>query len=154
VVDGAGCYGMTALCEVTKGITMRRTSEVLLIEDCDQRRRDYKVILDFLNETSYITKSQSWLDVAKNQIEEPEAIVAVLLGDCNDRDAADIIQEVHDWDPGIPFVYIGSAPLDSQIKPEQRCLILSMLEEPITYNQLLDHLHRAQNLSRAVCSSS
>ncbi len=123
---------------------MRRECEVLLVEDSDQRRRDYKVILDFLNETSYVTSSQEWLDVAKNQIESSDAIVAVLLGDCHGRQASKVIQEIHDWEPGIPFVYIGSSPLENQIQPEQRRLILSMLEEPLTYNQLLDHLHRAQ----------
>lgn len=123
---------------------MRKKSEVMLIEDCDQRRREFKVILDFLNETSYITDTASWLNVAKNQIEDSENIVAVILGDCESTSTSQVIQQVQDWDPGIPFIYIGSKPLDDYLKPTQLRLILSLLDTPVTYNQLLDNLHRAQ----------
>ena len=118
-------------------------SYVLLIDDCSQSRHDLNLILGFLGEDPLQTPFADW-QKAREQVESAAAIKCVIVGQCDGATGLEqLLAQLDKWDPHMPVVVLGrerTAELPEHLRPR----ILSALELPVTYNQLLDTLHRAQ----------
>ena len=118
-------------------------SYVLLIDDCSQSRHDLNLILGFLGEDPLQTPFADW-QKAREQVESAAAIKCVIVGQCDGAAGLEqLLAQLDKWDPHMPVVVLGrerTAELPEHLRPR----ILSALELPVTYNQLLDTLHRAQ----------
>ena len=118
-------------------------SYVLLIDDCSQSRHDLNLILGFLGEDPLQTPFADW-QKAREQVESAAAIKCVIVGQCDGAAGLEqLLAQLDKWDPHMPVVVLGrerTAELPEHLRPR----ILSALEQPVTYNQLLDTLHRAQ----------
>ena len=126
---------------------MQAHSHILLIDDCPQSRHDLKLILSFLGEDILFASSASWRQDVAQQLSSPEAIKCLILGQCDGDDEADgaasLITELDAWDAHLPMIVLGRERVASW--PEHlRQRLLSIIEPPLNYNQLLDTLHRAQ----------
>lgn len=126
---------------------MQAHSHILLIDDCPQSRHDLKLILSFLGEDILFASSASWRQDVAQQLSSPEAIKCLILGQCDGDDEADgaasLITELDAWDAHLPMIVLGRERVASW--PEHlRQRLLSIIEPPLSYNQLLDTLHRAQ----------
>ncbi|GGX50656.1 sigma-54 dependent transcriptional regulator [Saccharospirillum salsuginis] len=122
---------------------MWREIKLLLIEDDEQRRREFKVILDFLGEVSVNLSSTDWRSQAEQEVESPGELVAVLIGN-TEPSLARMVQSVVDWDEGLPIILLDEHPDAELLDDEFRRQIIAKLALPLTYNKLLDTLHRAQ----------
>lgn len=122
---------------------MWREIKLLMVDNDNQRRHDFQVILDFLGEESVVVEGEGWLDKAKEQIEAPSDIVGILMGDVGQalNKALDAVKE---WDPGLPVILMGEHPESELLDDELRSRVISKINFPPTYNKLLDTLHRAQ----------
>ncbi|MBV1883771.1 MAG: sigma-54 dependent transcriptional regulator [Pseudomonadales bacterium] len=122
---------------------MWRAIKVLLIDDDDSRRHDFKVVLDFVGEESIATTSKHWQAVVSENTESNEEIVCVILGDTIEPLGA-MVKQVLAWDAHVPFLIIANQELDSGLDESTRQAIIARIENPPRYTKLLDSLHRAQ----------
>ncbi len=122
---------------------MWREIKVLLVDDDEQRQHDMHVLLDFLGEGSYISDTKSWKDVAA-KLDDPMEIVAIILGSSKNQTTRELLNNINDWDKGMPIIYVGSEELPDDLPDEIRRALISHVTMPASYNKLLDSLHRAQ----------
>ena len=85
---------------------MWREIKVLLVDDNEQRKHDMHVLFDFLGEESFSCSTSSWKDEAA-KVEDPMDIVALVLGASDNRPVSDVLNEISDWDKGMPIIYVG-----------------------------------------------
>lgn len=119
-------------------------SYVLLVDDCPQSRHDLRLILEFLGEEPFPVASTDWQALVEKQISCSSAVKCVIIGECKSPGGlAGFVEELDAWDAHVPVVVIGRDRVAGW--PDyMRQRLLSTAELPLTYNQLLDILHRAQ----------
>ena len=122
---------------------MWREIKVLLVDDDEQRQHDMHVLLDFLGEGSYVSDSKSWKEVAA-KLDDPMEIVAIILGSSKTKSPRELLNNINDWDKGMPIIYVGSEELPTDLSDEVNRALISHVTMPAKYNKLLDSLHRAQ----------
>ncbi|HDZ55808.1 MAG TPA: sigma-54-dependent Fis family transcriptional regulator [Pseudomonas xinjiangensis] len=129
---------------------MLPNSHILLIDDCPESSRDLKVILQFLGEDTITTTSDKWLSNVEAVLEGPASVRCVILGRCEHGDGPQgLLAQLDKWDANLPAILFDNH--DSSFWPDHmRQRLLSVLAPPLSYNQLLDALHRAQ-VYREVC---
>jgi len=122
---------------------MWREIKVLLVDDDEQRQHDMHVLLDFLGEGSYTCGSSNYKEVAA-ELEDPMEIVALILGSSKKHSLTEMLNNISDWDKGMPIIYVGDEPLPDELNEDVRRAIINHVTMPPSYNKLLDSLHRAQ----------
>ena len=123
---------------------MPSDSYVLLIDDFPQSRHDLNLILEFLGEDTLALPSADWQKAVEAQVSSSAQIQCVIIGQCDEDDAAEtLLVQLDQWDAHLPVVVVGRGRTAGW--PDHlRQRLLSTIELPLTYNQLLDTLHRAQ----------
>ncbi|MEP4544709.1 MAG: sigma-54-dependent Fis family transcriptional regulator [Saccharospirillum sp.] len=122
---------------------MWREIKLLVVDDDDQRRRDIKVILDFLGEVNVTLSSDNWQEQAVAELGGTDELVAVVVGSTQ-LSLARMVQAVADWDEGLPVILMSEHPEYELLDDSLRHRVIARLSMPPTYNKLLDTLHRAQ----------
>lgn len=119
-------------------------SYVLLVDDCPQSRHDLRLILEFLGEEPFPVASNDWQALVEKQIGSSAAVKCVIIGECDSPGGlGSLVEQLDAWDAHVPVVVIGRDRVVGW--PDyMRQRLLSTAELPLTYNQLLDILHRAQ----------
>ncbi|MDA7085959.1 sigma-54 dependent transcriptional regulator [Pseudomonas sp. SA3-5] len=122
---------------------MWRETKILLIDDDHERRRDLTVILNFLGEDHLACGSHDWQD-AVAELASSREVLSVLLGDVQAKGGMlEILKQSADWDEFLPILLIEEQAA-AEWPEEFRRRVLATLEMPLSYNKLLDSLHRAQ----------
>ncbi|WP_372873824.1 sigma-54 dependent transcriptional regulator [Pseudomonas sp.] len=122
---------------------MWRETKILLIDDDSERRRDLTVILNFLGEDHLACGSRDWQD-AVAQLASSREVLSVLLGDVLAKGGVlEILKQTAAWDEFLPILLIDEQAA-AEWPEELRRRVLATLEMPLSYNKLLDSLHRAQ----------
>ncbi|WP_028671421.1 sigma-54 dependent transcriptional regulator [Saccharospirillum impatiens] len=122
---------------------MWREIKLLVVDDDDQRRRDIKVILDFLGEVNVTLSSDNWQEQAVAELGGTDELVAVVVG-TTQLSLARMVQAVAEWDEGLPVILMSEHPEYELLDDSLRHRVIARLSMPPTYNKLLDTLHRAQ----------
>jgi len=122
---------------------MWREIKVLLVDDDEQRKHDMHVLLDFLGEGSYTCGSSNYKEVAA-ELDDPMEIVALILGSSKKHTLPEMLNNISDWDKGMPIIYVGEDPLPDDLSEDVSRAIINHVTMPPSYNKLLDSLHRAQ----------
>lgn len=121
---------------------MAQDMKVLVMHDNQEVLRDIAVILGFLGENVISASLSEWTDSLKESIDDPSQFNVVFLGS-DDGQVAPLIEELHDWDEGVPCLALGDVELDG-LDDILRRKVISQLELPLNYNKTLDSLYRAQ----------
>lgn len=122
---------------------MWRETKILLIDDDSERRRDLTVILNFLGEDHLACSSHDWQD-AVAPLASSREVLSVLLGDVQARGGVlEMLKQFAGWDEFLPILLINEYAA-AEWPEELRRRVLATLEMPLSYNKLLDSLHRAQ----------
>ncbi|MCG4453704.1 sigma-54 dependent transcriptional regulator [Pseudomonas sp. MMS21-TM103] len=122
---------------------MWRETKILLIDDDRERRRDLTVILNFLGEDHLACGSHDWQD-AVAQLASSRDVLSVLLGDVQAKGGVlEVLKQTAAWDEFMPILLIDEQAA-AEWPEELRRRVLATLEMPLSYNKLLDSLHRAQ----------
>lgn len=130
---------------------MLPNSHILLIDDCPDNSRDLRVILQFLGEDSLVATSAGWLGQVESALPGPAAVRCVILGRCDHNDGHQgLLSQLDKWDANLPVILYDDPQAATSWPDFLRQRLLSILEAPLSYNQLLDALHRAQ-VYREIC---
>ncbi len=118
--------------------------KILLIDDDKKSSHDLTVVLGFLGERVALAGSRSWRKVVQEEFRSPESVRLAVIGAHTDELLAQLITEVRSWEPGVPLVLLGTEERFSNLSGELRAHITATLPLPLTYQPLLDALHKAQ----------
>lgn len=122
---------------------MWRETKILLIDDDSERRRDLTVILNFLGEDHLACGSHDWQE-AVAPLASGREVLSVLLGDVQAKGGVlEMLKQFAGWDEFLPILLINEYAA-AEWPEELRRRVLATLEMPLSYNKLLDSLHRAQ----------
>lgn len=123
---------------------MQHNSHILLIDDCPHSRHDLNLILGFLGEDTLFTSSTAWQQDVAAELPSAAAVKCVILGKCEHAEGAEgVLGQLDRWDAHLPVIMLGRAQAANW--PDYlRQRLLATIEPPLSYNQLLDTLHRAQ----------
>ncbi len=122
---------------------MWRETKILLIDDNHERRRDLTVILSFLGEEHIACASTGWRE-AVTALDSSRDALCVLVGDVQSKGGVlELLKVLAAWDEFLPTLLIDGQ-VAADWPEEQRRSVLASLEMPLSYNKLLDSLHRAQ----------
>jgi len=135
---------------------MWRNNKVLIIDDNQSRRHDVKVLFDFLSETTLVASSDSW-QAAVAEENGGEDYVGIFIGDCRDskKTLPQLLKEVRSWNDELAIVLLGDdhQNIMDALEDTYRFMVIATLAFPLTYNQLVDTLHRAQLYREAQSAS-
>ena len=125
---------------------MWEEKQVVVIDDDNQRRHDFCVILEFLGENPRAFTCDEWSALLRdaNARQNSRAVGAVLLGSVGQRALSNTLGDIHEWDTTAPVIIFGDEPADEIENAELRRKVIAHLDFPPSYNKLLDTLHRAQ----------
>lgn len=123
---------------------MLPNSHILLIDDAAQGRHDLGVILSFLGEDAIIADSAGWQEAVNAAVDTPSHIRCVILGHCaHAQGLPALLGQLDKWDENLPVILLD--PEQSLLWPDHlKQRLLAVFEPPLSYNHLLDALHRAQ----------
>jgi sigma-54 specific flagellar transcriptional regulator A len=122
---------------------MWRETKILLIEDDASRRHDLTVILTFLGEEHVACTSDDWEQTVAS-FENSRSVLCLLLGQIDaSGGSVELLKKLAEFDEVLPVLLMG-ATVYSDWPDDVRRRILATLDVPVSYNRLLDSLHRAQ----------
>lgn len=122
---------------------MWRETKILLIDDNAARRHELAIILSFLGEEHLACTSQDWRSAVAG-LESSREVLSVLLGDVEAKGGAlELTKQLAGWDEFLPLLTVGDVSI-AEWPEDLRRRVLASLETPLSYNKLLDSLHRAQ----------
>ncbi|MDP3517443.1 MAG: sigma-54 dependent transcriptional regulator [Pseudohongiella sp.] len=118
-------------------------ADILLIEDSKKLSHDLGIVLEFLGERPIILARSNWRDDASSQGVSPEKLRMVLVGHYKDSLMANLLQDLVAWDPGLPIVLLGGQNLP-ELAESIKNRVVATLPLPLSYQPMLDALHKAQ----------
>ncbi len=122
---------------------MWRETKILLIDDDSERRRDLAVVLNFLGEDNLSCSSLDWQQTVE-ALSSSREVLCVLIGAVSGpAGVLGLLKTVTAWDEFLPVLLLGEIS-SAEFPEDLRRRVLSNLEMPPSYSQLLDSLHRAQ----------
>lgn len=122
---------------------MWRETKILLIHDQVEQRNEFSNILSFLDENYLACASAEWSE-AVAELDSSRGALCVLLGGIPTQTRLQaLIAEITQWDEFLPIILLNdeqTPELPDSIKKS----VLTHLDMPPSYSQLLAVLHRAQ----------
>lgn len=132
---GAWCGGYIIMAEETK---------ILLITDEPSARTEFVTVLEFLGETVVSAGAADWHLKASDAGVKPADFSLALIGSCSKRPIEELLGDLHRWEAGLPFVLVGNSELPEFTDPDILSKVTASLSEKLSYQPLLDALHKAK----------
>ncbi|GAB1258106.1 transcriptional regulator FleQ [Aurantivibrio plasticivorans] len=130
---------------------MWQENKVLVIDDDIDRRRDLKVVFEFLGEPAVAAACNAWEDSARESASSSQEFVAIALGQCDQATPLkDRLLAIRDWDKHCPVILIGDhEEVAEDWDPYLKHMIIESIPQPVTYANLLDTLYKAERYRQA-----
>jgi sigma-54 specific flagellar transcriptional regulator A len=123
---------------------MAEDTKVLLINDNDTTRHDLETVLSFVGEQVVSASSANWHSTVTEAVSKPQQVCLALINDCQQLDTLQLLKDLHEWEPGLPFVLIGEQQLPEQLDADLQSRITATLPEALTHQPLLDAIHKSK----------
>lgn len=121
----------------------KEPAKILVIDNNEDTCRELETILSFIGELAVTSSSKQWLTSPLSSASNPEEFCTVLIGDCAGAELA-LLRKLHQWQEGLPFILLGQRPAAGLIDSEIESAIIATLNGEISYQPLLDALHKAK----------
>jgi sigma-54 specific flagellar transcriptional regulator A len=122
---------------------MIENSQILLIDDDASSSQNLRTVLSFLGETITTTGTADWhsrISAEKMSSQFSAAIIAV----CNDQALETLLEQLYRWEAGLPFILVGDHRVAPSLDLELQNRITAQLPAALSYQPLLDALHKAK----------
>lgn len=123
---------------------MNSDSRILLIDDDEVSRRDRETVLAFLGEKIITATTRNWQQQAEALLPDAVSLNMVLIGVCEHISLPKLLAEIYEWEAGLPFVILGDQLIPKIIEPALRSRITAVLPGKLSYQPLLDALHKSR----------
>ena len=118
--------------------------QILLIDDDDESSQNLRTVLAFLDESVISVDSASWKARLEEDGLESSQFSAAIVANCNEVEVGTLLQELHSWEGGLPFILVGDQNLSKDLDSQLRSAITVQLPAQLGYQSLLDALHKAK----------
>lgn len=118
-------------------------ADILLIEDSKKLSHDLGIVFEFIGERLIPVARSSWRDDALSLGVSPEKLRMVLVGHYKDSLLANLLQDIVAWDPYLPIVLLNGQDMP-ELAEAIRNRVVATLQLPLSYQPVLDALHKAQ----------
>jgi len=123
---------------------MIENAQILLIDDDDESSQSLRTVLAFLGESIMASNSAAWkIQVQESGLNGSQFSTAI-VANCSAKGLASLIQELHTWEAGLPFILVGEQHLPEELDSKLRSAITAQLPAQLSYQPLLDALHKAK----------
>lgn len=123
--------------------------KILIVEDDATRLHDLVVIIDFLGEHALQTAFSSWQEIATHAADDDVGMI--ILGNTHGGETLkqhlEGVKNTYDLKPVVVAGDYGE--INPEWDPYLRHMAVGSLDLPLTYNSLIDCMHRAQRLNVA-----
>jgi sigma-54 dependent transcriptional regulator, flagellar regulatory protein len=119
-------------------------TKILLINDNERSRHDVETVLSFLGEEVVSVTSLDWHAKAVAAVKKPYEFSVALIGNCERLSLDELLGNLYRWEAGLPYVLIGVPELPKFLDPEINSRITATLNNTLSYQPLLDALHKAK----------
>ena len=123
---------------------MIENGPILLIDDDDESSQNLRTVLAFLGESVTSVNTAAWnIQVEESGLKSSQ-FSAAIVANCNGKRLASLIQELNTWEGGLPFILVGEQHLPEELDPQLHSAITAQLPTQLSYQPLLDALHKAK----------
>ena len=122
-------------------------SKVLVIEDDESYRHDLETVLGFLGEKVISASSGNWSGHVEEIIQTTSEITVAIIGSLESIRLEDLLSDIHKWEACIPFVILGREKISNSASLELKTRITAFLNRDLSYQSLLDALHKSKLFS-------
>lgn len=123
---------------------MAEDTMILLINDNDRTRHDLETVLSFIGEQVVSASSSNWHSTISEAVSKPQQVCLALINDCQQLDTLQLLNDLNQWEAGLPFVLIGEQQLPEQLDADLQSRITATLPQDLTHQPLLDAIHKAK----------
>ena len=119
-------------------------SQILLIDDDEESSKNLRTVLEFLGESLIAVDSANWKTQLERGSLKSSRFSAAIVANCNEVEVGALLQELHSWEAGLPFILVGERHLPEDLDSQLRSAITVQLPAQLSYQALLDALHKAK----------
>ena len=123
---------------------MVEETRILLIDNNERSRHDLETVLSFLGEETISATSCNWRSLTVESIDQSAQIAVAIIGVCDLISLEQLLEDIHQWEPGTPFVLVGEHEIPEFLDSKLLTRITATLESNLSYQPLLDALHKAK----------
>ena len=123
---------------------MVEETRILLIDNNEHSRHDLETVLSFLGEETISATSSNWQSLTVKSVDQPSQITVAIIGVCDLISLEQLLEDIHQWDAGTPFVLVGEHEIPEFLDSKLLTRITATLESNLSYQPLLDALHKAK----------
>jgi len=123
---------------------MIENAQILLIADDQDLSKHLETVLEFLGESITVCNSAAWVKQVEESAFKSSQFCAAIVAQCDKQDSVVVIQELHAWEKGLPFILVGEHSLETITDSQLLACITAQLPERLNYQPLLDALHKAK----------
>lgn len=123
---------------------MLDTLKILVVDNDEQSRHDLQTILAFIGENLITASDANWEQQCLAEAGRPAEICAVMLGDFDAPVLKQLLEDIHQWEAGTPFILKGALPESLDLDTELESRIICGLQNELRYQSLVDALHKAK----------
>lgn len=123
---------------------MIENARILLIDDDAESSKSLNTVLSFLGETTIVANSTNWQSKVAQAKAKSSEIAAAIIGACEEKVLESILQEIYQFEAGIPFVLVGNHSISQSLDSELQTRITAKLPATLSYQPLLDALHKTK----------
>ena len=134
--------------EISSSLPQTSSAEtaILLIEDCDESRRDLTTILHFLGEAVVCATSAAYRSVLENQTMADSKVALAIIGQCSSVSLPQVLADLAAHNEALPYVLMADAGMSGieEIDPAARLRIMARLPRHCGFQPLLDAIHKSK----------
>ena len=123
---------------------MTDENRILLIDDNESSRHDLETLFSFIGENIISATSSNWHSLVTDAVSESSGVCVAIIGDCQNIRWEELLSDIHQWEAGTPFVLLGERDIPEQLEIDIVAAITATLSFPLSYQPLIDALHKAR----------
>ncbi|MDP6094378.1 MAG: sigma-54 dependent transcriptional regulator [Gammaproteobacteria bacterium] len=123
---------------------MTDENRILLIDDNESSRHDLETLFSFIGENIISATSSNWHSLVTDAVSESSGVCVAIIGDCQNIRWEELLSDIYQWEAGTPFVLLGERDIPEQLEIDIVAAITATLSFPLSYQPLIDALHKAR----------
>lgn len=123
---------------------MWEETRVVIVDDQMRRGEDIKLLFDFVGEPARLMVFAEWQTMIAQTDTVSDQLTLLVVSGVEEDGLSQCLQQVEEWAPQLPVMLVDTADeLPEELPDNLRRKVISRMQMPLNYGQLIDELHRA-----------
>jgi sigma-54 dependent transcriptional regulator, flagellar regulatory protein len=123
---------------------MIENTQILLVDDDESSSQNLRTVLSFLGESITPSSSEDWKNQVAHSGLKKSQFSAAIISSCDEEMLNSLLKELHQWENGLPFILVGGHNPSESLDPQLLSRIIAQLPRKLSYQPLLDALHKSK----------